>query len=537
MKNSLRNSMLILTVISCLPTGILAQAPALGAAGNFVLFSTNGAVSNTGISQLTGNVGTNSGASTAFGNVNGVMHDNDTASARCAADLLIAYKQLNTATPAFFPAPLLGNGQILTAGVYSISGTTSLNLSLTLNGQGNPNAVFIFQIQGAFSTNAAAQVILTNGAQACNVFWKVEGLVSIATGTQMKGTLIANNAAIEMKTKVTLEGRALSTTGAVTVDGILAYTPVGCGSTVLTGPIAPSLASVACYAVFSSDGAVTNTGTSKVKGDVGTNVGLTTGYNTVDVTGTIHPIADISTSACASDLLIVYNYLNTLPYDIELVYPAQFGNKLVLTPHTYRLKGATTFNDTLYLNAQGNPNAVFVMQLNGALSTATHTQVMLINGTKAENVFWKVEGSVDLNDYSDVKGTIVCNNGAVKLSSGVVLTGRALTTKGTLTTAGVMVTMPDGCKAAGIALHTPNERETATFYPNPSASVLIIKLTDATNSNSSELKLYNAEGEILLNKTITTETTTLTTGFPAGIYFYQIIGKNNTIQSGKLISQ
>jgi hypothetical protein len=537
MKNNLLYRIALLCTMSCFPNINFAQAPALGAVANFVLFSTNGAVSNTGTSQLTGNVGTNNGASTAFGNVNGVMHDNDTASVRCAADLLIAYKQLNTAIPAFFPASLLGNGQLLTAGVYSISGNTSLNLSLTLNGQGNPNAVFIFQVQGAFSSNAASQVILTNGAQACNVFWKVEGLVSLAAGTQMKGTVIANNAAIEMNTNVTLEGRALSTTGAVTVDGILGYTPTGCGSAVLTGPAAPTLASTACYTLFSSNGAVTNTGISKVKGDVGTNVGLTTGYNTLDVTGTIHPIADISTAACASDLLVVYNYLNTLPYDIELLYPVQFGNKLVLTPHTYRLNGATTFNDTLYLNAQGNSNAVFVMQLNGALSTTAHAQVKLINGTKAENVFWKVEGSVDLNDYSDFKGTIICNNGAIKLSTGVILAGRVLTTKGTLTTAAVAATMPEGCKASGIALHDPNERELAVFYPNPSTAFLIIKLNDATTSNSSELKIFNVDGKLVRSKIITTETTTLDTDFPAGIYFYQLIGKNNTLQSGKLISQ
>jgi hypothetical protein len=522
----------------CFPNANFAQAPDLGAAANFVLFSTNGAVSNTGISQLTGNVGTNNGSSTAFGNVNGVMHDQDTASTRCATDLLTAYNQLKAAIPAFFPASLLGNGQVLMPGIYSISGGASLNLALTLDAQGNANAVFIFQVQGAFSSSAAAQVILTNGAKACNVFWKVDGLVSLATGTQMKGTIIANNAAIEMNSQVILEGRALSTTGAVTVNGILAYTPIGCGSVVLTGPIAPTLASTACYTLFSSNGAVTNTGISKVKGDIGTNTGLTTGYNATDVNGTIHPIADISTAACATDLLTVYNYLNTLPSDIELLYPVQFGNKLVLTPHTYRLNGATTFNDTLYLNAQGNTNAVFVLQLNGALSVSTHAQVILINGTKPENVFWKVEGSVTLNDYSDMKGTIICNNGAVNLTTGVQLTGRALTTKGTLNTTAIAAVMPDGCKASGIdELRAPTERETAIFYPNPSTTSMIILLYNASTTNSSELKFYTTAGKLMISKIITTETTTLETGFPAGIYFYQLIGKNGTIQSGKLISQ
>jgi hypothetical protein len=132
-------------ILFVMPTVIFGQAPTLGTAANFVLFSTDGAVSNTGISQITGNVGTNNGSSTAFGNVNGVMHDADGASAQAAADLLIAYNLLNSAIPTFFPAPLLGNGVTLNAGVYSIAGAATLNLGLTLDGQGNANAVFILK--------------------------------------------------------------------------------------------------------------------------------------------------------------------------------------------------------------------------------------------------------------------------------------------------------------------------------------------------------------------------------------------------------
>ena len=300
MKTLLFNA-LTAVLLLLMPTLNFAQAPPLGTAAEFVLFSTIGAVSNTGISQVTGNVGTNNGSSTGFGNVNGVMHDNDGASAQCAADLLIAYNQLNSTTATFFPAPLLGNGQTLTPGVYSISGAATLNLDLILDGQLGVNAVFIFQIQGSFSTNADSKIKLINKAQACNVFWKVEGLVSMASGTTMRGTVIANNAGINMNTGDTLEGRALSTTGAVTVDGVLAYTPIGCGSPVLTGPAAPALASTECWALFSSDGPVSNSGITYVTGDVGTNVGLTTGFDPLLVTGIIHPIPDGYTNQCAAD--------------------------------------------------------------------------------------------------------------------------------------------------------------------------------------------------------------------------------------------
>jgi len=204
------------------------------------------------------------------------MHDGDGVSAQCAADLLVAYNQLNSAVPNFFPSSLLGNGDTLIDGVYSISSAATLNSNLYLNGQGNANAVFIFQIQGALSTSAYSKIKLINGALACNIFWKVEGLVSMATGTNMKGTIIANNAAINMNTGDTLAGRAFTTAGAITIDGVLAHTPVGCGSALLTGPAAPNLASAECYVVFSSDGPVTNAGVTHLTGDVGTNVGLTT---------------------------------------------------------------------------------------------------------------------------------------------------------------------------------------------------------------------------------------------------------------------
>ncbi len=453
-----------------------AQAPDLGTAANFVLFTSVGAVGNTGTSHLTGNVGTNSGSSTGFGNVNGVMHNNDGATAQCASDLLIAYNKLNTAIPAFFPAPLLGNGDTLNAGVYSISGNTTLNLNLTLNAKGDSTAVFIFQVQGTFSSGANAKIILINGAQACNVFWKVEGAVSLAAATTMRGTIIANNAAIVMSAGDTLEGRALSTTGAVSVNGVLAYTPIGCGSPLLTGPAAPDLASTANFALFSGNGELTNSGVTKVTGDVGTNVGLTTGFDPLNVTGTIHPKPDDSTAAAAVDLLTVYNYLNTLPADIELLYPAQFGNNLVLTPHTYLMNAATTFTDTLYLNAQGNANSVFVIKINGALSTSTYSKVILINGAQASNVFWKVDGAVDINDYSVFKGTIVANNGAISLNTGDSLDGRALTTNGAFSTAAITATLP-------AASTLPVTWLSFTAEKNTSSSVLL-KWSTASEINN-----------------------------------------------------
>jgi hypothetical protein len=539
MKNLLLSFIFTVSMLTY-PNVNFGQAPNLGTAANFVLFSTNGAVSNTGISQLTGNVGTNGGSSTAFGNVNGVMHDNDGASAQCAADLLIAYNLLNRAIPTFFPAPLLGNGVTLNPGIYKVSGAATLNLDLTLDAKGNANAVFIFQIQGSLSTNASSEIKLMNGAMACNVFWKVEGLVSMATGTKMKGTIIANNAAIVMSSGNTLEGRALSTAGAITVDGVLAYTPIGCGSPTLTGPVAPNLASAACYVLFSSNGSVTNTGITKVTGDVGTNVGITSGYDPLLVSGKIHPIPDVSTATCAADLLKVYTYLNTLSPDIELLYPAQFGNDLVLTPHTYVMKAAAELTGSLYLNALGNANAVFVIQINGALSTSTYSKIILMNGAQSKNVYWKIEGAVGINNYSIFRGTIVCNNGALgALNTGVELDGRALTTSGSLTTNAITTTLIPNCNATSSSvLINGNTQKAVNVYPNPFTTSVNFMINDASQINNSVLMIYNILGEVVILKNLTKQLTSLETSkLPSGIYLYKVNRNNKTIQSGKLISK
>lgn len=443
MKKQLQN---IVTALSFLffPATNFAQAPDLGTAANFVLFSSVGAVGNTGISQLTGNIGTNTGAITGFGNVNGAIHTPDGVTAQCATDVLSAYTQLNNTASTSVHGPVLGNGETLFAGVYSMSAAASVNGVLTLDAQGNSNAVFIFKTGGALTTAASATVNLINGAVACKVFWMAEGAISMAALTTMRGTLIANNGAVGMGDGGTLEGRALSTAGAVSVYGTLAFIPSGCGSTLLTGPPAPNLASTTCYSIFSGNGLVTNTGITHVTGDIGTNIGSTSGYDSLLVKGVIHPLPDGSTAACATDVLTIYNYLDSLPYDIELLYPAQFGNNLVLTPHTYLLNAATAFTGTVYLDAKGNTNAVFVIKVNGALSTSTFSKVILINGAQAGNVFWKVEGAVTINDNSVFNGMLVANNGAIILNTGDSLNGRALTTNGAITTAAIVAAVPSG---------------------------------------------------------------------------------------------
>lgn len=529
-------SALALTAIS---NSSFAQAPTLGTAAEYVLFSTDGAVNITGPSILTGNIGTNNGTSTTFENVNGVINDANLASGQCAADLLIAYNQLNSTIPDYFISQLLGNGDTLINGVYSISQAATLNLNLYLDAENDSNAVFVILINGSFSTAADSKIKLINGAKACNVYWKIEGMLSMAAASSMKGTFVVNNAEIYLNTNDTLEGRLLTTAGAITVDGTLAYTPIGCGSPILNGPTAPTLGTTACYTLFSANGDVTNTGISFITGDVGSNVGGAVGFDSVNVTGTIHPINDGSTAACAADLLDVYTYLNTLSHDIQLLQPTKFGNNLTLTPHTYLVGAATVFTDSLFLNAQGNADAVFVIKITGAFSTSTYAKVILINGAQAKNVYWLINGAVSINEFSIFKGTIVANNGAIDLKSSVSLEGRALTTDGAVTSAAITA---DGTMIPGTCVPLSiNSFEDAndfiSVYPNPFNTSTTFAINNQSEINNAELIIYNIYGTQVINSTITKQVNTInTSNLAAGFYFYKVTSNNKLIQSGKLIS-
>jgi len=452
--------LLIVTIVTLFffPKINFGQVVSLGSdAAKFVLFTSAGAVGDnvSAHSHITGDVGTNTaGSITGFGNVNGVMHDgSDAATTACGIALAATIAQINSAPATIFPpSGSLGSGVIFTPGVYSIPGSATLTLDLILDAQNISGAQFIIKIGGTFSTNTLSSVKLINGALACNVYWQVTGFVSMASLSTMRGNIISGDA-ITMGSGDSLEGRAFSTpAGAINIDGITAFTPIGCNSPVLTGPHIPDLASAACYTIFSSNGALNGNLSSTSKGDVGSNsVASVTGWNAGNVTGILHLIPDPSTIQCAIDVSNLYDTLNAMVPDIELLYPSQFGNNLVLTPHVYLMNsggafGPAAFTDSIYLDAQGDPNGVFVIKIiGGALTTSTYSNVKLINGAQSKNVFWMVDGAVSINNYSTFRGTIVVSAGALNLvNTGVVLDGRALTMTGAITTAGLAAATPPG---------------------------------------------------------------------------------------------
>ncbi|MCB0612775.1 MAG: DUF3494 domain-containing protein, partial [Phaeodactylibacter sp.] len=220
MKRYVQFNLLTAVILFLIPNVNFAQLqpppPSLGAAESFAVFTSAGALTNDGATAVTGDVGSNVGGVIGFppGVVIGNIHDADGASAAAAPDVCAAYMYLDGILGGTTIGTTLGSGQMLTPDVYILGAASTLDGDLILNAEGNPDAIFIFQIDGAFATTVGSMVTLINGASFCNVYWQVNGAVTLGEGSVFLGTIIANGA-IHILEAASLSGRALACTGAI----------------------------------------------------------------------------------------------------------------------------------------------------------------------------------------------------------------------------------------------------------------------------------------------------------------------------------
>jgi len=197
-----------------------ATAPSLGTAQRFAVLG-GSAVTNTGPSTITGDLGVSPGnAVSGFppGLVaGGTIHAADAVALQAQRDVTTAYNALaGQACDTVLTGQDLG-GLTLTPGVYCYAAAAQLTGTLTLDAQGNPSAVFIFQIGSTLTTASNATVRVINGGSPCNIYWKVGSSATLGTATTFVGNILALTS-ITLTTGADISGRALARNGAVTLD-------------------------------------------------------------------------------------------------------------------------------------------------------------------------------------------------------------------------------------------------------------------------------------------------------------------------------
>jgi hypothetical protein len=466
--------------------------PSLGGASGFAIYTAGGAVANTAISTINGDIGTNLGAITGFTTavVSGSYHNGTTLTQTAAQDLSTAYSAFQNLTPTITDHNMVfGNGETISAGVYSIASAVAIAGTLTLNGQNNPNAKFIIQVGGALNSSAGATIVLTNGATPNNVYWIVLNACGLGANTTFFGTIMAG-AAIAAGIDCQIQGKLLSVGGAIAINntnlanngGSMFYGDAdydGYGNPNISSCVyvagyvnndkdcndynasinpsateiwgnyidedcdgiifrpqeqcLPSVGMASEFTLFTGSGAITHSATvSNITGNIGTNLGTIAGFELSTVTGTFIN-ANSTTQTAKEDLISAYTQFQNLTPTIT-DHAAAFGSE-TLTAGIYSIGGAGSLGGTLTLDGQNNPNGRFVFKFGGAFTTGAGSSIVLINGALPKNIYWIANGAAALAANVTFKGTII-NNAALSVGFGCALNGKLLTTTGAITVLG-----------------------------------------------------------------------------------------------------
>lgn len=471
MKRLLTYSTILLLLLH-FPIFIFGQVVQFGALTDFVAYTGLGAATNSG--YFKGDVGSNSGVISGFSGslFTGTVHNSDSLTNQAKIDILRVYIHLNDmfVTHPGTHVPAFGSGETLTPGIYSISGAGSIAGALKLDGQGDTNSVFIIKFEGAITTGVGAEVILTKGTREANVFLIAEGAISIASGCVIRGSLLSHAGAISFGTNAKITGKVLTTEGAITFaagDTVIApegpnTIPLSCSGKFTPAAAADVLGSVGEFALFTSNGAVANTASSGIVGDIATNAGSLSGFGTSTHIGSMTPSAAIIAQA-KIDLDSAYARLMRITVTVSN-HAAAFGSSETLTKGVYSVAGAGSLAGTITLNGENDPNAIFIFKFGGAFTTAAKSKVIFINGTRRCNVFWIAEGAISMGTYTYMKGTVIAHGGANDLAAGGFVEGRMLSTAGAIgLSAGVVYNDPLCFPAPGAALPIELSSFTATI--------------------------------------------------------------------------
>ena len=385
----------------------------LGRASGFSVLAATGVTDN-GNSFYSDDIGIANGPITgvATSQLFGAQHVTDDAAGLAQDDLASGFDRAYGRTPAdSFTGD--NNGKTFGPGVHATAAAFGLTGTMYLDGQNNPDSNFVFQVGGALGTGAGSRIALVNGAQASRVFFLTIGAASLGADSIFQGTVLARGA-ITAGAGATVHGSLLSQ-GAVT----LATNDINGNSAANLGPV--NLRSASTYAVLANT-ALTDNDNSFIGGDVGLRpTGTVVGVLATQVSGTVNQQLLSSTQARA-DFTHAYSAIRAMvPTDTF----AGDQNGKTFGPGVHAINAAFSLTGTMYLDAGNTPDADFVFQVAGALSTGASSRIALVNGAQASHVFFEVIGAGTPGADSVFQGTLM-TSGAITVGAGATVNGAVL---------------------------------------------------------------------------------------------------------------
>jgi type VI secretion system secreted protein VgrG len=219
-------------------------------------------------------------------------------------------------------------------------------------------------------------------------------------------------------------------------DGLVS----GYATVVIASAPPPDILGTAATFAGLAGSTLTNTGPSTIVGDIG----VSPGSAVVDIPvgqptgGSIHAGDGVAATAMA-DLTTGYNTLAGMACGTNLT--GQDLGGMTLAPGVYCFNTSAQVTGLLTFDAQGDTNAVFVIQMGSTLTTASNSSVVLIGGAKASNLYYQVGSSATLGTNTAFQGSIVAL-ASVTLTTGTSLNGRALGINGAVTLDFNAITLP-----------------------------------------------------------------------------------------------